>query len=117
MPLTGSEIAQNLGIEDFSASDLLRPLVSIQFGAHYLGSQLDLFEGNLFLAIAAYNGGPGNASRWWESLPAVDMDLFVELIDITETRTFVKLVLENYAMYRFLYGGAAHPTLLASPGS
>jgi soluble lytic murein transglycosylase-like protein len=47
----------------------------------------------------------------------VDMDLFVELIDITETRTFVKLVLENYAMYRFLYGGAAHPTLLASPGS
>jgi soluble lytic murein transglycosylase-like protein len=44
------------------------------------------------------------------------MDLFVELMDITETRTFVKVVLENYAMYRFLYGGAAQPTLLASPG-
>jgi hypothetical protein len=26
------------------------------------------------------------------------------------------VVLENYAMYRFLYGGAAHPTLLANPG-
>jgi soluble lytic murein transglycosylase len=117
MPLTGSEIAQNLGIEDFSASDLLRPLVSIQFGAYYLGSQLDLFDGNLFLALAAYNGGPGNASRWWESLPAADMDLFVELMDITETRTYVKLVLENYAMYRFVYGGTNHPTLLASPGS
>jgi len=117
MPLTGSEIAQELRIEDFSAPDLLRPLVSIRFGAHYLASQLDLFDGNLFLALAAYNGGPGNASRWEESLPAADMDLFVEIMDITETRTFVKVVLENYAMYRFLYGGTAHPTLLASPGS
>ena len=116
MPLTGSEIAQELSIEDFSTTDLMRPLVSIRFGAHYLHSQLDLFDGNLFLALAAYNGGPGNASRWWESLPAADMDLFVEIMDITETRTFVKVVLENYAMYRFLYGGVAHPTLLVSPG-
>jgi soluble lytic murein transglycosylase len=117
MPLTAQEIAAELDVEDFSASDLLRPLVSIQFGAHYLGSQLELFDGNLFLTLAAYNGGPGNASRWWESLPTADMDLFVELMDITETRTFVKVVLENYAMYRFVYGGTDHPTLLASPGS
>lgn len=117
MPLTAQEIVRKLNVEDFSTSDLLRPLVSIRFGAHYLGSQLGLFDGNLFLALAAYNGGPGNASRWRESLPTADMDLFVELIDITETRTFVKVVLENYAIYRFLYGGAAHPTLLASPGS
>jgi soluble lytic murein transglycosylase len=117
MPLTGEEIAGQLNIEDFSAQDLLRPLVNIQFGAHYLSSQLDLFDGNLFLALAAYNGGPGNASRWWESLPTADMDLFVELMDITETRTFVKVVLENYGMYRFLYGGATRPSLLASPGS
>ena len=67
-------------------------------------------------ALAAYNGGPGNVDRWRQSLPAAEMDLLVELIDITETRTYVKVVLENYAMYRFLYGGAAHPTLLASPG-
>lgn len=116
MPITASEIAQELNIEDFSSSDLLRPPVSIRFGAHYLRSQLDLFDDNLFLALAAYNGGPGNVSRWLESLPTADMDLFVESIDITETRTFVKVVLGNYAMYRFLYGGAAHPTLLASPG-
>jgi soluble lytic murein transglycosylase len=114
MPLTGSEIAQKLNVEDFSVSDLLRPLVNIAFGAHYLGAQLDLFDGNLFLALAAYNGGPGNASRWWESLPTTDMDLFVELMDITETRTYVKVVLENYAMYRFIYGGAAQPTLLTN---
>lgn len=112
MPLTASEINQKLNIEDFSAQDLLRPLVGIRFGAHYLRSQLDLFEGNLFLALAAYNGGPGNASRWLQSVPAGDMDLFAEIIDFTETRSFVKLVLENYAMYRFLYGGASHPTLL-----
>jgi hypothetical protein len=38
-------------------------------------------------------------------------------MDITETRTYLKVVLENYAMYRFVYGDADHPTLLASPGS
>jgi len=116
MPLTAQEIAGNLDVEGFSTSDLLRPLVSIRFGAHYLGSQLGLFDGNLFLALAAYNSGPGNVNRWRESLPTADMDLLVELMDITETRSYVKLVLENYAMYRFLYGGAAHPTLLAGPG-
>ncbi|KPK22125.1 MAG: hypothetical protein AMJ76_00765 [Dehalococcoidia bacterium SM23_28_1] len=117
MPLTAQEIVGELNVEGFSTSDLLRPLVSIRFGAHYLGSQLGLFDGNVFLAVAAYNSGPGNVSRWQESLPTADIDLLIELMDITETRSFVKLVLENYAMYRFLYGGTAHPSLLASPDS
>ena len=95
------------------SSSLLSGTIDI---AHYLGSQLDLFDGNLFFALAAYNSGPGNADRWRQRLPAADMDLLVELMDITETRIFVKVVLENYAMYRFLYGGAAQPSLLTSPG-
>ncbi|MGQ9573381.1 MAG: lytic transglycosylase domain-containing protein, partial [Dehalococcoidia bacterium] len=117
IPPTGAEIAEKLNVEDFSTLDLLRPLVSIRFGAYYLSSQLELFEGNLFLALAAYNGGPGNAIRWKESVPTADMDLLVEIIDFTETRTFVKVVLENYAVYRFLYSGATHPTLLSTPSS
>ncbi|MGQ9571933.1 MAG: lytic transglycosylase domain-containing protein [Dehalococcoidia bacterium] len=116
MPSTGQGIAAQLHIEGFSTSDLLRPEVSIRFGAYYLGSQLRFFHGNPYLALAAYNSGPDNARRWSQSLPAPDMDILVELIDFLETRTYVKSVLENYAIYRFLYGGADHPTLLNNPG-
>ena len=117
MPPTAEEIARGLSLEGFSTSDLLRPEVSIRFGAHYLRSQLDLSAGNTYFALAAYNAGPDSAMRWSGSLTTSDIDLFVELIDFDETRSYVKLVLENYAVYRFLYGEADHPTFLSSPSS
>jgi soluble lytic murein transglycosylase-like protein len=115
MPPTGQEIAATLNLDGFSTSDLLQPQVSIRFGAYYLRSQLDLSGGNLLFALAAYNAGPDNATRWSQSLPIADMNLFVELIDFAETRSYVKLVLENYAVYRFLYGDADQPTPLTEP--
>jgi soluble lytic murein transglycosylase-like protein len=117
MPTTAEEIARGLSLEGFSTSDLLRPEVSIRFGAQYLGRQLDLSAGNPYFALAAYNAGPDSALRWSGSLPISDVDLFVELIDFDETRSYVKLVLENYAVYRFLYGEADHPTLVSNPPS
>jgi soluble lytic murein transglycosylase-like protein len=115
MPPTGQGIAAALNVEGFSTSDLLQPQVSIRFGAYYLRSQLDSSAGNLLFALAAYNAGPDNARRWTASLPIPDMDLFIELIDFAETRSYVKLVLENYAVYRFLYANADQPTLLTEP--
>jgi soluble lytic murein transglycosylase len=117
MPPTAEEIARSLNLAGFSTSDLLRPEVSIRFGAYYLRSQMDLSGGNPYFALAAYNAGPDSAVRWSGSLPTSDIDLFVELIDFDETRGYVKLVLENYAVYRFLYGEADYPTLLSSPSS
>ena len=112
IPSTGKDIAEKLGRRDFTPRDLLQPSLSIEFGAFYLGDQLRLFEGNLYLALAAYNGGPGNALRWRDDPAAVDPDLLTETIDLEETRSYLELVLANYAVYRFLYGGASHPTLL-----
>ena len=114
IPATAQEIAQQLGRQDFSVSDLFRPSVAIEFGAHYLASQVQFFDGNLYFALAAYNAGPGMALSWSEEA-AGDIDLFQELIQFAETRTYVKIVLENYAVYRFLYGEADHVTLLAAP--
>ncbi len=109
IPATAADIAEQLGDEDFHNADLLRPNVSLRFGAHYLGSQLELFEGDISAALAAYNGGPGNALRWSES--ASDPDVFLETIDLTETRAYVKLVLEHYAAYLYTYGLTDIPSL------
>lgn len=110
IPSTGQEIAGQMGIRDFQSSDLLRPRLSLDFGAHYLGSQLELFEGDLSAALAAYNGGPGNALRWRELAPD-DPDLLLESIDLSETNLYLRLVLENYALYRYVYGLTDQPSL------
>lgn len=115
MPSTAREIAQRLERADSSSDDLLRPVVSIEFGAYYLGQQMSLFDDNVYHALAAYNGGPGNALRWSQRGQWADPDLFLEGIDFAETRTYLRAVLENYANYRFLYAGVNHPTLLAIP--
>lgn len=110
IPATADAIAADLGEVDFQYSDLSRPNVSIRFGAHYLGGVLEGFGGVFPVALAAYNGGPGNAGRWWEAAGG-DPDLFVETIDYEETRAYVELVMENYALYRYAYGLDDEPVL------
>ena len=107
---TGREIAGDLGVSDFANDDLLRPVVSVRFGAHYLQKQLDAFDGNLYYALTAYNAGPGAAERWREA-SGDDVDLFLEQVDVGEANLYVRLVMENLAMYRYLYEGAPRPSL------
>ena len=111
IPTTAADIAAELSDEDFRNSDLLRPNVSLRFGAHYLGAQIDLLDGEIPAALAAYNGGPGNAARWQEAAASSDPDVFLETIDFPETRAYVELVLENYAAYLYAYGLTDEPSL------
>ena len=111
IPDTAAGIAKSLGETDFRISDLLRPKVSLRFGARYLGEQLDLLGGDIPAALAAYNGGPGNATRWQEAAATSDPDVFLESIDFSETRSYVELVLENYAVYLYAYGLTSQPIL------
>src|SRR5438067_6593604 len=110
VPTTGKSIAKNLSLENFSADDLFRPNVSIQFGANYLGEQLTDFDGDPYRALAAYNGGPGVVSRAAKT-SGNDEDLFVEDLEFDETKTYVKRVMENYARYRQLYEKTDGPSL------
>jgi soluble lytic murein transglycosylase len=103
MPSTGQGIAQNLGVADFQLDDLYRPQVSIEFGAFYLGQRLQDMEGSPHGALAAYNGGLGNAQRWASGSHVADADLFTEYIDYPETETYVKRVYGYYGVYQRLY--------------
>lgn len=105
MPATGDWIALQLRWPDYQAEHLYRPYLNVKFGAWYLGRQLRDFENSIFTALAAYNGGPGNAAHWLELVGDGDEDLFVESISNAETRRYVEKVYEHYAVYRALYGG------------
>lgn len=103
MPATGQGIASSLGVENFQVSNLLRPYISITFGAYYLDEQLRRFEGNAAAALAAYNAGPGRAIDWFK-LSGGDVDLLMTTITLTETRTYLQRIYSHYAFYRELYG-------------
>ena len=104
IPPTADAIATALSDQSFAVDLLFRPERSIAYGAYYLSEQLRHFGEAPWIALAAYNGGPGNADRWAGGDPKIDQDLFFDQISFTETRLYVQLVLENLAWYQFIYG-------------
>ncbi len=103
MPATGQGIAQNLGVSDFTLDDLYRPVVSVRFGSYYLSRRLADMEGSVQGALAAYNGGLGNAQRWAGGSRVADPDRFTEQIDFGETRGYVRAVYGFWGAYQELY--------------
>lgn len=103
IPSTGQEIASKLGWPPgYTTDDLYRPVVSVRFGSFYLAQQRDLFDGDLFAALAAYNAGPGNALVWKELAPD-DPDLFLEVIRMDQPYLYVRTIYEAFAIYNDLY--------------
>jgi soluble lytic murein transglycosylase len=102
MPQTGQNISKLLG-EEFDRFLLYDRRVNIKFGTYYLSRLLDKFGGNEILALASYNGGPRNVENWLKRRWTDQMDLFVELIPLEQTRNYVRRVLTSYARYSFLY--------------
>ncbi len=101
MPSTGSSIASRIGISGY---DLYDPEISIRMGAYYLREQLNNFNNNKFYALGAYNAGPGAMSNWISRWPEKDIFEFIENVPYDETRNYIKIVMENYYLYRMLYG-------------
>lgn len=105
VPATGAQLASELGKpSNYTDADLYRPYVSVMFGTHYLGKNRTLFNGDTYAALAAYNGGPGNALQWKE-LAGDDPDLFLESVRFEETRNYIRNIYEIFIIYRRLYSG------------
>jgi soluble lytic murein transglycosylase len=81
---------------------LTDPETNIRLGTTYLARRLRDFGGDVVLALAAYNAGAG-AARRFAQFRGADTDEFVEGIPFSETRAYVKRVLESYGIYRWLY--------------
>ena len=103
IPGTGAELAAQLGWPPgYSDRDLYRPVVSVRFGVEYLRKQRELFDGDLYATLAAYNAGPGSALIWKELAPD-DADLFLEVIRLDQPHQYITTIYEVFCRYRDLY--------------
>lgn len=103
IPSTAQYIADQLEWPDYQHADLFRPYAGVSFGAYYINEQLERFDRNAVVALAAYNAGPGRAYDW-NALSGGDPDLFMTTITIDSTRHYVQFIYRNYNIYRELYG-------------
>lgn len=74
--------------------------------------QLEMLAPHYALMAAAYNAGINRVNLWWKRFGNLPLDVFVELIPISETRNYVKLVLRNFIYYKAMRnGGGVEPGL------
>ncbi|MBD2357076.1 transglycosylase SLT domain-containing protein [Tolypothrix sp. FACHB-123] len=102
LPSTAKWIAPQIKV-DSKKLKLEDPDDNIMLGTWYLDHTHQQYNNNTLLAIASYNAGPGNVSKWLQTLPTQDPDEFVENIPFDETRNYVRQVLGNYWNYLRLY--------------
>ncbi|MGH7999952.1 MAG: transglycosylase SLT domain-containing protein [Brasilonema sp.] len=102
LPSTAKWIAPQIQL-DSKKINLEDPNDNIMFGTWYLDHTHQQYGNNSLLAIASYNAGPGNVSKWVQTLPKGDPDEFVESIPFDETKNYVRQVLGNYWNYTRLY--------------
>ena len=106
MPGTAKLMSKKLG-EPYRLSKLHRIPYNLMIGQELIATLLNhpRVNGNLFMAVAAYNCGTRNLKKWSEREDFQnDPLLFVEGIPSRETRGFVKKVMANYWVYRSLFG-------------
>jgi soluble lytic murein transglycosylase len=110
IPSTGKLLAKQLGMLPFYRKSMFEVDTNVKMGTLYLHGLIERFDGNVFLALAGYNGGPSRVKRWvndWYKGDMVNLDIdeFIEYIPLRETRNYVQKVMGSYYEYKRLYEG------------
>jgi soluble lytic murein transglycosylase len=101
MPPTAKEEAKLIGYRGSVELPALRePTLNARLGSAHLGRRWKQLK-HPFLAIAAYNAGPGNVKKWLRRVSG-PVDTFVESIPVEQTRNYVKKVTGSWVTYTLL---------------
>ncbi len=102
IPPTANAVADEMDLELSSNRMLFDAEININLGTFYFRKLLNQFDNRIEYALAAYNAGPHRVSRWQNITPDDELDLFVENIEFSQTRNYVRKVMRNYWIYTFL---------------
>lgn len=82
---------------------LYQPEVNLRVGIKFFERLVERYDGDVELALAAYNAGPEVVDRWVKRYPRKNRLLFLDLIPYAETRNYVTLIGRNYFWYSKIY--------------
>lgn len=96
MPATAAGVAKNIGMTDYTFDRIYDPAVNIRLGTAYIRSAIDSRGGNINIALANYNAGPGPAGLYQATNnPAVLP---------RETSSYIRKVNSAWEAYDRIYG-------------
>jgi soluble lytic murein transglycosylase len=101
IPSTAKKMAAERGMAP-GAIELYDPSINVDLGTTYLKDLFEMFHGDAFHVVAAYNGGEHAVAKWMSQFPGDD-DEWVENIAYKETREYVKKVIGGRREYMLLY--------------
>lgn len=100
MPSTAEEMAEELGLKNYTSADLEAPETNILVGTYYLSKLRKEYDSDNILLLAAYNAGGKNVREWLKKKNRKSLD--IKDIEFAETRKFVKEVLGTYRLLKRL---------------
>ena len=100
---TAREQASKMGVGYDGYRLTSDPNYNVMLGSAYFQRMLDMWDGNVPLAVASYNAGYGNVRKWvniyGDPRGQVDVLKWIEAIPFVETRGYVQRVIENSVVY------------------
>lgn len=102
MPKTAKYIGKKIGAKSVKYTDLTKAENNIELGSAYLSYLNKKYDGNKVLATASYNAGPRRVDSWIPKSGSIPADQWIDSIPFTETRNYVKAVLEYKTIFKSL---------------
>ncbi|OIP05990.1 hypothetical protein COS66_01520 [Candidatus Berkelbacteria bacterium CG06_land_8_20_14_3_00_43_10] len=96
MPPTARGVAKQIGITDYTDDKIYDPTINIRLGSAYLRSAIDSRNGNIDVALANYNGGPGVAGNFEIAMDRSTLP--------RETDRYIRSVKGAWEAYDKIYG-------------
>ena len=100
---TAEDAARMMKIDVNIPRDLYDPDTNIKLGCYYLNWLINRYDGEIEMAIIAYNGGIGNVQNWLHSDTITSGENGIEGIPFSETQNYVKTVMSSYNAYLDIY--------------
>lgn len=104
MPPTALAMAHELKVNYQDRDDLYTQDINLTLGAYYFSKLLRSFNGDLVLALAAYNAGPTKVRSWGIDPWGQDQDALIEALPVPATRAYVRQVLTSYRLFKRMQG-------------
>lgn len=102
MEQTANWAAEEIGIEDFTYDMIKEPEINIEIGCWYISKLINQY-GNVDTALAAYNAGSGNVSKWLLDEKYSDDGVTLKEIPYIETKYYIVKVNNRKKIYEYLF--------------